>query len=191
MIPARPANLFKLTYGSDIDTDNTIKQRSNSNTTNVWVDGPINSANLQANDADQVGMQACWYGSDYGDSDYSHTPLPGQTPGQQALTNEYGMHIWYASNDTTFQQLGWRYGDASWTWQQSWANKNGHAGVGCYSWESDSTTTYFMIVNEEDTVEFWWKDTNTTLANTTTHPINEWVNSKSMFISNLIGRRPL
>lgn len=56
-----------------IDENNKIKQRSNSNTTNVWVDGPINSANLTANDADQVGLQACWYGSDYGDSDYTHT----------------------------------------------------------------------------------------------------------------------
>lgn len=44
------------------------------------------------------------------------------------------MHLWYASNATTFQQLGWRAGDDVWAHQQEWPNLNGHAGVGCYSW---------------------------------------------------------
>lgn len=34
-----------------------------------------------------------------------------------------------------------------------------------------------MLVNTFNTIEFWWKDTNTTLSNTPTHPINEWVNT--------------
>ena len=127
-------------------------------------------------------MQACWYGSDYGDSDYVHTPLPsdGDTS-NSSVTNyqEYGMHMWYASDNQTFQQLGWRQGDLDWSFQGSWTEKNGHAGVGCYSWQDNSTTTYVMMANLENTVEVWWKDTNTSLTNTTTHPINQWVNSKS------------
>lgn len=55
-----------------IDNKNRIRQRSNSNTTNTWTDGLINQLDLLALDADQVGMQACWYGKDYGDSDYAH-----------------------------------------------------------------------------------------------------------------------
>lgn len=43
-----------------ISQNNTLKQRTNSNTTNIWVDGPINDMNLQVFDADMVGMQACW-----------------------------------------------------------------------------------------------------------------------------------
>jgi len=67
-----------------------------------------------------------------------------------------------------------------WTSQGTWPNKNGHAGVGCYSWGA-GTVTYVMMVNLENTVEFWWKDTNTNLSSTTGHPINEWVNSESPF----------
>ncbi|GAB7355291.1 hypothetical protein MBLNU459_g5829t1 [Dothideomycetes sp. NU459] len=164
-----------------IDINNMIRQKSNSNTTNIWTNGTIDQLNLVALDADQVGMQACWYGSDYGDTDYTHTPLPtdGDTSNATVTAhNEVGMHIWYASDSQTFQQLGWRYGDLNWTFQGSWTEKNGHAGVGCYSWEPDSTVTYVMMVNLNDSVEFWWKDTNTSLpSNNAKHPINVWTNT--------------
>ena len=157
-----------------IDQNNQIKQRSNSNTTNVWVDGPINKRNLTALDADMVGLQACWYGNDYGDVDYTHTPLP-TSGGDAAFSEDVGMHIWYASDETTFQQLGWRDGDNDWTFQQSWLNLNGHAGVGCYSW-GPGTVTYVMFVDQQNTVNFYWKDTNTNTTANATHPINEWTN---------------
>ena len=127
-------------------------------------------------------MQACWYGSDYGDSDYTHTPLPGSS-GDTNFSAEVGMHIWYSSDDTTFQQLGWRDGDTEWKYQQSWKNLNGHAGVGCYSW-GPGTSTYVMLVNEANTVEFWWKDTNSNTTATADHPINSWTNS-SIAINNV------
>jgi len=168
---------------TDIDTNNQIKQKTNSNTTNVWRDGPINQANLTANDADSVGMQACWYGSDYGDTDYTHTPLP--TSGDSANhTSQVGMHMWYATSDTEFRQWGWRDGDSEWTYQTAWSNYNGHAGVGCYSW-GPGTVTYVMLVNLEDTVEFWWKDTNTNLTDTVSHPINQWTNASQIAINNV------
>lgn len=146
--------------------------------------------NIKVYDADQVGMQACWYGSDYGDSDYSHTPLPsnGDNSNTSILNyQEYGMHMWYASDNQTFQQLGWRAGDLNWTFQGSWPNKNGHAGVGCYSW-GPGTTTYVMMVNLQNTVEFWWKDTNTNTTNTTAHPINQWVNCEYMHFFTAVSR---
>jgi hypothetical protein len=120
-------------------------------------------------------MQACWYGSDYGDSDYKHTPLPTQS-GDAAHANEVGMHMWYASSDTTFEQYGWRDGDELWTHQQTWPDLNGHAGVGCYSW-GPGTVTYVMFVDQARTVNFYWKDTNTNLTNSTNHPINAWTNT--------------
>lgn len=171
----------RLTHVVDIDRNNTIKQRSNSASTNVWVDGPINSLNLKAFDADEVGLQACWYGNDYGDSQYYHTPLPGSNSSTTSSgdSSETGMHLWYAKDNSTFQQLGWRDGDSAWEFQDVWTGKNGHAGVGCYSWASNSSVTYVMFVNQENTVEFWWKDTNTSLTATPEHPINKWVNCKS------------
>lgn len=162
----------------DVDQENYIRQRSNGNESNVWSNGTIDSLKLQVLEADQIGMQACWYGSDYGDSDYIHTPLPGGQSGSDAgLAAKTGMHMWYASDATTFQQYGWRFGDDEWLHQQTWEGKNGHAGVGCYSWADDSSTTYAMFVNTDNTVEVWWRDTNLNHTNSTEHPLNVWTNT--------------
>jgi hypothetical protein len=72
----------------DIGDDNKLKQRSNSNTTSFWSDGPLNDMNLTVLDADQVGVQACWYGNAYGDTDYVHTDRP--STGSTAASIEYG-----------------------------------------------------------------------------------------------------
>jgi hypothetical protein len=88
------------------------------------------------------------------------------------------MHLWYASDNTTFKQIGWRYGDDEWSKQQDWKNLNGHAGVGCYSW-GEGTVTYVMFVDLLNTVNFYWKDTDTNTTSTESHPINVWTNCKS------------
>ncbi|KAI5362178.1 hypothetical protein Slin14017_G074150 [Septoria linicola] len=165
-----------------VDQNHNLKQRSNSNRTGYWQDGPINDLNLKVYDADLVGMQACFYGSEYGDSDYIHTPLPNEDPNANRST-DIGMHMWYASDANTFEQLGWRDGDDAWEHQLTWNDKDGHAGVGCYSW-GPGTVTYVMFVNSDSTVEFWWRDTNTNLTNTTSHPINVWTNT-SIAINNI------
>lgn len=87
--------------------------------------------------------------------------------------------MWYASDESTFQQYGWRDGDVRWEHQGSFEHMNGHAGVGCYSW-GPGTVTYAMFVNRNNEVEFFWRDTNTNLTNTTSHPINIWVKGMSM-----------
>ncbi|KAF2429622.1 hypothetical protein EJ08DRAFT_670910 [Tothia fuscella] len=163
-----------------IDKYNHIRQKSNSNRTNYWQDGPINKLNLTAMDSDAVGMQACWYGSFYGDTDYADLRPTVTADGSNATTyaTEVGMHLWYASNGTTFKQYGWRDGQKNWEYQEDWKDKNGHAGVGCYTW-GPGTTTYTMMVNLENTVEIWWKDTNTSIKATERHPINQWTNSSA------------
>lgn len=52
------------------------------------MDGPLSDMNVTALDSDQVGMQACWYGSDYGDSDYAHTFVP--STGSTAASHDVG-----------------------------------------------------------------------------------------------------
>ncbi|KAF1346509.1 hypothetical protein BDV97DRAFT_378281 [Delphinella strobiligena] len=84
-----------------INDSNFVNQKSNSNMSNLWVDGPLNDLDLVALDADQPA-----------------TPGPPST-----------------------------------------------------------TITYLMLVDAQNTLEFWWKDTNTSLATTPTHPINTWVNT--------------
>lgn len=88
------------------------------------------------------------------------------------------MLMWYASDNTTFKQLGWRSDGNGWTHQQDWKNLNGHAGVGCYTWGGTSVT-YVMFVDQNNTVNFYWKDTATNITATKAHPINQWTNSKS------------
>jgi hypothetical protein len=88
------------------------------------------------------------------------------------------QNIWYAIDDSTFQQYAWYSGQDQDVWVpiEKWSGFNGHAGVGCYSWGA-GTTSYAMLSNKDNDIEFWWKDTNLTSANTATHPINSWQNA--------------
>lgn len=126
-----------------IDQDSYVRQRTSSNgsafQTNIWEDGPLNTLNLRANDADMIGLQACYWGNFYGDSDY--TFADGFNGTQSNLTtNPTGMHLWYADSDTTFQQYSWNTGLTQWVNDNhTWHNMNGHAGVGCQTWESGTS----------------------------------------------------
>lgn len=59
-----------------IDANNIIKERVYNNDTNLWSDGPIGDLQLKAMDTENVGLQACWYGSYYGDAVYLHASFP-------------------------------------------------------------------------------------------------------------------
>lgn len=161
-----------------INVNNTVAEVINSNTTNVWSPGPINDLHLQAMDDANVGLEACWYGAFYSDATYNHSPVPGQ---DQATSNDsdqtVGIHLWYASNSTSFDSVGWTYGDTSWTQHQTFNGYNGHAGVGCYSWGPGSDT-YVFFVDMNDQVNILWKDLNTTVNATAKHPIDTWTDSK-------------
>ena len=152
----------------------------NSNTTNVWTPGPINALQLQAMDDRNVGLEACWYGSFYSDASYDHSPVPGQTNTSTGNSSDQtvGIHLWYATNSTSFDSVGWTYGDSTWTQQQSFDGYNGHAGVGCYSWGPGSET-YVFFINLDNEINILWKELNTTLVGNATHPIDTWTKSKS------------
>lgn len=161
-----------------INKDNIITEITNSNTTNVWVPGPINDLQLRAMDDPHVGLQACWYGGFYSDAAYDHSPVPGQSNVTQDHSNQsVGIRLWFASNATTFESVEWTYGSKSWTQQQTFDGYNGHAGVGCYSWGPGSDTYVFFIDLQND-VNILWKEMNTTLTDTPKHPVNTWTKSK-------------
>lgn len=163
-----------------IDKNNTVRQKSNSNVTNIWEEGNLGKTKLPtALDANSVGMQACWYGNFYGDTQVHKFPTPtGTNASEENFSQHFGMNLWYAVDETTFNQ--YQIYDGADKWVQSdqvWRNMNGHAGVGCYSW-LPGLVTYAMFVNNQNSVEFWWKDTNITLPSTESHPINVWKNGK-------------
>lgn len=157
-----------------IAKDGFVKERVYRNDSITWEDGPLNSLNLKAYSAPNVGLQACWYGNYYGDKDVSDTEnVPYNTP---------GMHLWYPMDESSFEQWGWYLGKKATQWERSkdqdqgqWKNKNTHAGVGCFSW-GNTNTTYVMMVNQYNGVEVWWKDTDKNTLTTDVHPINTWTN---------------
>ncbi|KAM0720683.1 hypothetical protein Q7P37_004820 [Cladosporium fusiforme] len=121
-----------------IDVNNRIRQRSNSNRTDVWTNGLINDMAFIAYAADLVGMQACW-------------------AGRSSLKGEYGMRIWIATNSTTFTEYLWYEGEETWSQQREWIGYNGAAGVGCYSWGEDERS-YVALVTTRNNVELWYRD---------------------------------
>jgi hypothetical protein len=131
-----------------IDQESYVRQRVSSNgsqfQTNVWQDGPLNDLNLKANDADMIGLQACYWGNFYGDSDYTYADGFNAT-NPNITVAPTGMHLWYADSDTTFQQYSWYTGESQWSSDNiTWHNMNGHAGVGCQTWETDTGEPLFL-----------------------------------------------
>lgn len=131
-----------------IDTNNAIRERINNNVTNLWSDGPINDLDIKAMDSPNVGLQACWYGSFYGDAQYKHSPVPGQNETDQNNADQSaGIHLWYGDTGTSFQEFGWAYGNSYWQPEdRAFEGYNGHAGVGCYTvCDARSTLSYNSI----------------------------------------------
>ena len=152
----------------------------NSNRTNVWTPGPLNKLNLKAIDDQNVGLQACWYGSFYSDVAYKHSPVPGQDNTTLKDTDlTVGIHLWYAKSPTSFNSLAWTYGDSAWTEQQEFGPYNGHGGVGCYSWGPGSNT-YVFFVNLKNEVEILWKDLNASHNATKEHSVQTWTKGTSI-----------
>ncbi|KAI8937058.1 hypothetical protein NX059_006277 [Plenodomus lindquistii] len=167
-----------------LNKNNTVQQLTRTNETDIWLPGPLNSLKLQSFDSPSADLQACWKGNYYGDSDYTKFPTSSGHTNQQPFDDRLGMNLWFATSNTTFQQFAWYNGQDTWVPIQEWSGFNGHAGVGCYSW-GEGTSTYAMLVNQQNAVEFWWKDTNTTRVATPSHPINEWSNASSAAIKNV------
>ena len=159
-----------------IDQNNTVRQVTKSNISEIWQPGPLSNLNLKAMDSPSSGLQACWKGNYYGDSDYTKMPTASGQTNDKPFDKDLGINIWFAVDESTFQQYAWYNGSDAWVPVQRWSGFNAHAGVGCYSW-GEGSTTYAMMANKNNDVEFWWKDGNATLPSTETHPINSWQNA--------------
>jgi hypothetical protein len=71
--------------------------------TNLWEDGPINNLSVRANKKPMVGLQACWFGNLYGDSEYTHSPQfndpnVSTTAGSDSTV---GMHLFVGDTGKT------------------------------------------------------------------------------------------
>ena len=185
-----------------LDRNDYVRELTNTNESslelNFWQNGPLNQLNLKANDADRVGLVACYWGNFYGDSDYLSTS-PAAT--RNLTLAPTGIHLWYADTDTSFQQYSWYTGENEWSNDNhTWTNMNGHAGVGCQTWEGGTgersqrlrsyrlstnlaIVQYVFMADLYNNLSIFWKDSNET-DESPNHPINTWVNT-SITIPNL------
>lgn len=85
------------------------------------------------------------------------------------------MHLFYGADPITTKEVTWTYNTTQWYEQESFV-ANGHAGIGCYSWGAGSVS-YLMMVDLEDNLQVSWKDLNSSVTPTTSHPVNTWVNT--------------
>ena len=132
-----------------ISIDNTVQEMTNNDTTNNWVQGPINNLNLQTIDDPHVGLQACLLGPS------NSTPTDGSS--DQTI----GINLWYTKDSTSFGFASWTAGDNTWTQEEIFSDYNGHGGVGCYV-PYESNVTYVMFVNLQNETNILWKDLSTT-----------------------------
>lgn len=61
---------------------------------------------------------------------------------------------------------------------------NTHAGVGCQSWLTN-TTSYVFFVDDTDTLGIWWRDIDTNKSSTDSHPINQYTQAPLINITNI------
>lgn len=115
------------------------------------------------------------YGNFYGEADYVHSPIPGTGSNDTSQDSVIGMHLWYGREPTVLEEVTWTYNTTSWYRQDNFT-ANAHAGIGCYSWGPGSVS-YVMLVNFDNAVQVYWKDLNSSVADTPTHPVNKWVNT--------------
>jgi hypothetical protein len=158
-----------------IDEQDIIREKINDNITNQWRDGPLGDLGLVAMNDTAVGLQACWYGSFYGNANYSHSPIPGTVSNTTSQDQVIGMHLWYGRSPTEIEEVTWTYNTTEWYHQDNFT-ANGHAGIACYSWGPGSVS-YVMMVNLDDAVQVAWKDLNSSVQSTSQHPVNTWVNT--------------
>ncbi|UPX14119.1 uncharacterized protein EKO05_0004610 [Ascochyta rabiei] len=184
---ANATQFFHVFY---VGKDNTVKQvtQTNASTTALlWTPGTINSQNLKVYDSPSSGLQACWKGNYYGDSDFTNFPTNTGKPNEIPFDNRLGMNLWYALDNSTFQQYAWYAGNDDWQQIKKWQGFNTQAGVGCFSWGA-GTTQYAMMVSKDEDVEFYWKDSDTntsTQVRNDEHPINAWENATAAAIQDV------
>lgn len=126
----------------DVNTDNFVRQRIIDSTTYTWTDGPLNDLNIQALDADRIGLKSCLY-------------LGPITDVSTEVTTGHGNRLFVATSETTFGQYAWYPDMSQWILEKTWPNVNGHASPACYGW-GKGHTFYTWFVNLENNINMYW-----------------------------------
>lgn len=122
-----------LIAGSDIDSNDHIRQRSGNNR---WTEASISEARLTAWNGDLVGLAAC----------------------DSAINESIPIRLFYAFNSTSFEEYLWKADEDEWVWQQTWPDYSAAAGVGCHT--GVGYNRYVGLVRPSNRLEFWYQPTD-------------------------------
>lgn len=144
----------------------------------TWQDGPLNSNNLKASDAELSTLQTCCWGSTLDVPDFYGGNIEAANASTLSLP-QMGMHLRYATNDTQLAQYSFIMGQSSRSYDRVWDNVNGRAGLWYQTWLSQSTS-YVVLLDPQNNVNFYWKDVNSSKISTVMHPMNSWTKGKTL-----------
>jgi hypothetical protein len=138
----------------------------------TWSEGLLSVLNLSPLSDSHIAFEACFDGN-------SGTP---DTPA--------GMQVYYAASASTVQEVSWIEGDKGWTIGKAFT-ANGHAGLGCYTWSTTLTVRYIMYIDLNNDLRMMWKDLDTTVVSTPTHPTGVWTNATAVSVPGVHPHSPI
>ena len=136
------------------------------NITSTWTNGNLGGFNFRgstdSNSALAVCFEANWYG-----------PVVGKSP---------GLRLFAGGEDDLIHEYTWALGSTPWETGFTFPKSNGYAGVTCWP---DGGITDVYLQNSDNNLEVWWKDFNTQITNTSTHPLGVWTRGIPEYFSYL------
>ncbi|KAF2860003.1 hypothetical protein K470DRAFT_271101 [Piedraia hortae CBS 480.64] len=105
----------------------------------------------------------------------------GEKMSDQSRYNTDGIMVWYASNETLFEE--WTYKNYTWEHSKQWSVPSVQAGVGCYSDPADSLA-HVMFISSKSAFEFWSIDKNADKPKWRKCPFNALMSAGERFLHN-------
>lgn len=136
-----------------------LQETINADGASKWHRGSLGNLNVMPSTALSVGLAACsneqWNGGKLAD------PV---------------LELYYGGRDNLVHELIYNFNSQEWTSHALFPNTNGNAELACSA--SNTSISYMFSSSMDNKLELWWKDSNTTVANsaanTTAHPLGVW-----------------
>jgi len=120
-----------------ININNVVWETISNDKGRSWHDGPLSGRISVLNDpGPNVSLRACY--------------------ATKMNSTADGIILWATTSETNIVEYSWLYGSTNWDLTGNYS-VNGHAGIGCYTW--NGTNWYTMNVDQDNTLNVWWKNT--------------------------------
>ena len=85
------------------------------------------------------------------------------------------MRLYAGGSHGLVQEYAYTHANNSWAVGFTFPDTNGYAGISGTWFPYQLTMATLMMMNTNDELELWWKDTNSSATGNATHPVGEWV----------------